>query len=405
MPLAHETLEGKLMPHWELKRLAERVAIQKFCDDGLREELEKDLGRPASEQDMNERAAAVMAVFQCRDCKEPFCAGRVDCAESAQLDDTSSNSTRCPACEWTSSAHVNDHRCMVHGHRHAMFKCDSCCAVATWNCYSAHYCERCHNQAGEPKHYPCPGPDKCPLGMPHPPNQEAKHGQDEMASFCIGCTACLGLAEEPEFLDFNEKNVFGFPARKWSEFANGEAVLAEIGEEEVRARLRVWEPFLVAEQDVLSAVLCAEWLLPLELNILEAAEAAQRRQEEEERQDRLRREQEEEAELRREQEEEVERERLWIDIYREYASPPHVDDMAMLKSLQEENRVKATRRKATRQEHATAKEERRLRKRELTHSRGRVISPHQRYQAKCARLEVKHWEFDDAMECIHGFCF
>merc|ERR1712107_414928 len=145
----------------------EKIAVQKFSDDGLLEELQKESGRPAVEDEIVALAMAAMAVVQCYDCMEPFCAGKVDCAGSGHLEQAA---LRCPACEWTSAARLNDHRCMVHGHQYAMFKCDSCCAVATWNCFSNHYCERCHNQASQAKHYPCPGPGKCPLGMPHPLN-------------------------------------------------------------------------------------------------------------------------------------------------------------------------------------------------------------------------------------------
>lgn len=141
-----------------------------------------------------------------------------------------------------------------------MFKCDSCCAVAVWNCYSNHYCERCHNQASEPKHYPCPGPDLCPLGIPHPPNVEAVHGHD-IASFCIGCTACLGCTEAQD-TDFNVRNVFGFDVqRDWLKFKDSQDMLMVVGTEEVRFRLKAWRPELSAD---LSAEECAAMLLPIQ---------------------------------------------------------------------------------------------------------------------------------------------
>jgi hypothetical protein len=259
-PLEHGALEEKLAPHRDLRDRAFDVALKKFQDDGFREQFE-ELDRPITEEEIIAEAVAVMVVFQCCDCKEPFCAGRMDCAEAAMLDETHAKPMQCPTCEWTSSARRNDHRCMIHGHKYAMFKCDSCCAVATWNCYSNHYCERCHNEAHMAKHYPCPGPEKCPLGMPHPPNVEAKHVKDEMASFCIGCTACLGCNEIQEDLRFNDQNVFGFPERQWMKFTNGNEVLKELGEEEVRARLKFLEPHSGADQDALDVAHCAAWLL------------------------------------------------------------------------------------------------------------------------------------------------
>jgi len=126
----------------------------------------------------------------------------------------------------------------VHGCRFALFKCASCCDVATWHCYSHHYCERCHNQASEPKHYPCPGPDKCPLGMLHPPNGEGVHCSKDVVSFCIGCAACMGCADEDgaAHTSFSHDLVMSFE-EKWKKFANGSQVLATFGETEVRKQL------------------------------------------------------------------------------------------------------------------------------------------------------------------------
>jgi len=379
-PLAHETLDDKMVPHRKLQRECEKIAVDKFCDDGLLTEFQDQLGRLPAEEEIRVRATAVMAILQCSDCKEPFCAGKVDCAEAGQVEDVSSKATMCPSCEWTSTAaEANDHRCMVHGHRYAMFKCDSCCAVATWNCFSNHYCERCHNQACDPKHYPCPGPEKCCLGMPHPPNREAKHGQDVTASFCIGCTGCLGF-EASEDLQFNDKNVFGFPIQNWASFENGEAVLAAIGEDEVRARLKVRKPTLVAEQDALCAVLCADWLLPIEIEAFNTEEDLRHRlqleREENERRHRVERERQEaewarqeaeQEELERQRREEQERktkadrladEKMWVEVCAERASLPHLCDVLALKALLEESRSRDRLRKRTRREHVFAKEAR-----------------------------------------------
>jgi len=134
---------------------------------------------------------------------------------------------------------------MIHGHQHAVFKCDSCCSIATWNCTNHHYCERCHQDPWSTKSYPCPGPDKCPLGIAHPPNVdgnlEVARGQNIMhASFVIGCAACLGVSDlaQGEGLNYSDKNQFGYPQRDWAAFADGAQLLAALGQDEVRARLR-----------------------------------------------------------------------------------------------------------------------------------------------------------------------
>lgn len=269
---------------------------------------------------------------------------------------------------------VDDLRCMVHGHKFAMFKCDSCCAVAIWNCYSNHYCERCHTQAGQAKHYPCPGPGKCPLGIPHPPNQEAAHGEDANASFCIGCTACSGCTELPDELAFEEKNMFGFPDRQWTGFCSGREVLDAVGEEEVRARLKVMEPALVAEQDAFSAELCADWLLPLEISNFEAAQSEAKRAvlEQEEYLKQM------EAYAKR-----MKEERIAMDD--EIIAPAPADDCVTLKSSREEIRGKDTTRAATRRGRMIAKAALSLWK--------RSGAKQQRHQQRGGRHKVEGWDF------------
>lgn len=255
-PLAHELIQEALEKHRELRSRVIAAAVRKFQDDDSSNEIGEDV---------NARAEAEMAVYMCSDCSDPYCAGRVDCAAAAAEAEVSIQH-RCHECEWAAVATTDDRRCMRHGHRFAMFKCDSCCAVATWNCYSNHYCERCHNQASDVKCYPCPGPDLCPLGMPHPRNVQAVHGT-VTTSFVIGCTACLGCTDATEE-NFGEQNVFGYQERDWLSFASGAEMLASIGEQEVRDRL--------ADQGtaVGSALECADQLLLLEEGRAAAAWAA-----------------------------------------------------------------------------------------------------------------------------------
>lgn len=225
-PLAHPHIEATVKEHGKLRECAISCAVKKFCEDNS-----VDPG----DDDVEARAEAEMAVYMCDDCKEPYCAGRVDCAAAFAEAEVAEPARRCQACEWNASASSNDRRCLRHGHRFAMFKCDSCCAVATWNCYSNHYCERCHNMASVPKDFPCPGPDLCPLGMPHPRNLPAVHGHN-VASFVIGCTACLGDML-PQDVEFAEQNQFGYGELEWWSFSSAEDLLGHVGEQEVRDRL------------------------------------------------------------------------------------------------------------------------------------------------------------------------
>lgn len=137
---------------------------------------------------------------------------------------------------------------------------------------SNHYCNRCHDLASDPKHYPCPGPDLCPLGIPHPANVEAVHESGQHKSFVLGCTACVGFTEamdddgsEDDYgVEFGGQNMFGYPDRDWHSFANGTELLAALGEAEVSDRLRKRGPESLANGGKEE---CSERLLLLEQDV------------------------------------------------------------------------------------------------------------------------------------------
>jgi len=159
----------------------------------------------------------------------------------------------------------------VHGHLFAVYKCDSCCAAAVWCCDGHHFCDRCHDDPCSDKHYPCPGPGLCPLGIPHARNTAGNMNRaKEGPSFVIGCTACLGHVDEngeQEDLGGPEGYDFGYPARDWAAFASGEEVVAALGDEEIRARMRAHRPPLRHEGDLAE---CAERLLLREQGVRSA---------------------------------------------------------------------------------------------------------------------------------------
>jgi len=168
VPLKHPTLDKLLQEHREFeKKIGELRAYQ----------MEKE----PLENEKDE-----YAFFMCEHCDKPFCGGKVDCAEDQDLE---KKTMICKDCAWNADA--KDHRCFIHGKNFAMFKCDSCCSIASWDCINNHYCERCHKKASSKKEHVCPGPDKCPLGIPHPRNHEAKHGTDYITGFVIGCIKCV----------------------------------------------------------------------------------------------------------------------------------------------------------------------------------------------------------------------
>jgi hypothetical protein len=152
----------------------------------LREETQKLLKEKDNEVEPEEQGG--WALFICKTCKKPHIPGKLSCAEELNLD-LSKKDFECDECKWARS-NTKDHRCFIHGKKYAMFKCDSCCSLATWDCFSNHYCDRCHRNASGYKNYPCPGKDKCPLGIAHPPNSHGVH-QDADVGFVVGCAKCL----------------------------------------------------------------------------------------------------------------------------------------------------------------------------------------------------------------------
>lgn len=186
-PLSHILLEPLLLELWELRRHVIDVAHQRFCEDDMDSKLSARLGRKATEEETRAQAEQDMVVYICADCDTPYCAGRVECA--AGVEGPAIADLRCQDCEWERQNFRKGfgHRCMLHGPESAIFKCDYCCELAVWDCGEGlgHFCERCHRDAGSNTYFPCPGPEVCPLGIPHPPNQIGN------LSFVCGCTSCV----------------------------------------------------------------------------------------------------------------------------------------------------------------------------------------------------------------------
>lgn len=150
-----------------------------------------NVGLPKEEQDK-------WAFFKCTKCTHPFCGGKVSCAEEFDIDPTS---MVCQGCDWAEEA--DDHRCFEHGKDFAIFKCDFCCSPASWACGNLHYCTYCHDHGGYQHPTPCPGPDKCPLGMPHPPPITAAERGKYVLSFVIGCQKCNNPDAKVEYKSYN----------------------------------------------------------------------------------------------------------------------------------------------------------------------------------------------------------
>lgn len=198
-PLEHEAFEEKLAEHARFQQRVAQVAADAFREDGAIVESLPKLGREATEEEVVAHASEAMVVYMCSRCREPYCAGRQDCAAQQEM---SPEELLCRACVWSLTSAAADRRCQLHGPRFALYKCDYCCAVATYCCGGTYMCTRCHDpwdfppetaeEAAERRR--CPGPGRCPLGIPHPSGATA---------FVIGCTACAGYCEPQDDFDLD----------------------------------------------------------------------------------------------------------------------------------------------------------------------------------------------------------
>ena len=79
------------------------------------------------------------------------------------------------------------YNCKKHGHKYITWKCYLCCSEALFRCGNSYLCELHHEGIkpwGSVEH--CPGPDRCPLKIPHPPNSA-----DPINSmYPLGCSLC-----------------------------------------------------------------------------------------------------------------------------------------------------------------------------------------------------------------------
>ena len=88
--------------------------------------------------------------------------------------------------------------CQKHDIEHAIYKCDSCCGVASFCCSGYYCCKRCHDdilgrnkdnmyKVNKYECYPCPGPEKCPFKFKHPKNENIFSAK---VHFVLGCKKC-----------------------------------------------------------------------------------------------------------------------------------------------------------------------------------------------------------------------
>lgn len=188
-PMSHPAISNLLKPHRELQEKVLKISLQACLNEGVIEGL-KELVE-TDEDAALDAAANEMSCFICSLCNKPYVGGRKDCAGLDRMD---ASQAICTSCQWK---RPSAYKCATHGLDDAMIKCDWCCNIATFKCGPGHFCNECHKppyahtlplhdrrKGGKRKTGQgevCPGPGKCPLQIPHPPN-----GQGHTA-FVVGC--------------------------------------------------------------------------------------------------------------------------------------------------------------------------------------------------------------------------
>lgn len=181
----HPRLEKVVKPFKKLKKSVTKILLKQADADGLPAD-------PAEEHpNREEEVRRVFAANLCSQCSKPFCSGRIDCGGDDEVDP---KALVCGDCSFSNGNSM--YKCHEHGVKYAIYKCDSCCKVATFDCRGNHFCEECHKNPGSGRIYRptcCGQPgDNCPLGKCHPPNQPCGFKANPIG-FVIGCTKCMGI--------------------------------------------------------------------------------------------------------------------------------------------------------------------------------------------------------------------
>ena len=187
----HPALDDITKKYYQLMEEIQKDAVERVKIEGLQHD--KRLTDPNSPyyKNLEQFAMDRLAFYPCSKCKKPYFGGMKACEEAGleQAENYKQEHLVCGSC----ASGPNAKSCKKHGKKYITYKCKFCCSVSSWYCWgSTHFCDKCHKRQEQgdylnrkpiselPK---CPGKDKCPLGVEHPPN-----GVEE---FSLGCVVCL----------------------------------------------------------------------------------------------------------------------------------------------------------------------------------------------------------------------
>eukprot|EP00808_Paulinella_micropora_P030210 g31139.t1 len=194
--IAHPSLTKIVNPLMKLKKTVSEKALQRLHTEQLQNDPR--VVDPTGKYYKNPQGFALdlFAYYPCAKCKQAYFGGRRQCEEAAQEADQKFNPEDlvCGSC----SSGSNVKSCPKHKKDFIEYKCKFCCNVASFFCWgNTHFCDKCHSRQEKgdyvsrksrselPK---CPGPEKCVLGINHPPNGE---------EFVLGCGICRPRHSQP----------------------------------------------------------------------------------------------------------------------------------------------------------------------------------------------------------------
>ena len=186
--MCHESLNNIKKEHIKLKNDIIKMGIERLKFEELLNDPRLTNKESRYYNNVNQFALDRLAFYLCNKCNSPYFGGMKSCDQvnSENEEKYDASTLICGSC----SSGNDKNTCATHGKDYISYKCRYCCKQAVWFCFgNTHYCEPCHQKAFEVKNMPidklpkCPGKDKCPLKIDHPPN-----GTDD---FSLGCVICL----------------------------------------------------------------------------------------------------------------------------------------------------------------------------------------------------------------------